>query len=55
MGDSPPICLYSIPISFNEPFGLSVAEAMLCGTPVIALGPGSMPELIKEGKNGIFW
>ncbi|MFO7824561.1 MAG: glycosyltransferase family 4 protein [Cyclobacterium sp.] len=40
------------PISFNEPFGLSVAEAMLCGTPVIAFDRGSMPELIKEGKTG---
>jgi glycosyltransferase involved in cell wall biosynthesis len=33
------------PISFNEPFGLSVAEAMMCGTPVIAFNLGSMPEL----------
>lgn len=40
------------PISFEEPFGLSVAEAMLCGTPVIAFQRGSMPELIKHGKTG---
>ncbi len=40
------------PISFNEPFGLSVAEAMLCGTPVIAFNKGSMPELIKHSKTG---
>jgi glycosyltransferase involved in cell wall biosynthesis len=40
------------PINFNEPFGLSVAEAMLCGTPVIAFNKGSMPELIKHGKTG---
>ena len=40
------------PISFEEPFGLSVAEAMLCGTPVIAYHRGSMPELIKHGKTG---
>jgi glycosyltransferase involved in cell wall biosynthesis len=40
------------PISFNEPFGLSVAEAMLCGTPVIAFNRGSMPELIKDGETG---
>ena len=40
------------PISFNEPFGLSVAEAMLCGTPVIAFNRGSMPELIDDTKTG---
>lgn len=40
------------PISFDEPFGMSVAEAMLCGTPVIAFNRGSMPELIKDGETG---
>jgi glycosyltransferase involved in cell wall biosynthesis len=40
------------PINFNEPFGLSVVEAMACGTPVIAFSRGSMPELISEGKTG---
>ncbi|WP_031530005.1 glycosyltransferase family 4 protein [Dyadobacter crusticola] len=40
------------PIRFNEPFGLSVAEAMFCGTPVIAFNRGSMPELIKDGATG---
>ncbi|MGY4386564.1 glycosyltransferase involved in cell wall biosynthesis [Pedobacter sp. UYP24] len=40
------------PISFEEPFGLSVAESMLCGTPVIAFNLGSMPELIKDGETG---
>lgn len=40
------------PISFDEPFGLSVAEAMLCGTPVIAFNRGSMPELVLQGKTG---
>lgn len=40
------------PINFNEPFGMSVAEAMLCGTPVIAFNKGSMPELIKDGQTG---
>jgi glycosyltransferase involved in cell wall biosynthesis len=40
------------PISFEEPFGLSVAEAMLCGTPVIAFDRGAMPELIKQQETG---
>ncbi len=39
-------------ISFDEPFGLSVAEAMCCGTPVIANRRGSMPELISDGVSG---
>jgi glycosyltransferase involved in cell wall biosynthesis len=40
------------PIRFEEPFGLSVAEAMLCGTPVVAFNKGSMPELIKDKETG---
>ena len=40
------------PIGFEEPFGLSVVEAMICGTPVIAFNRGSMPELILDGKTG---
>lgn len=40
------------PIHFNEPFGLSVVEAMACGTPVIAFNKGSMPEIIQNNKNG---
>ncbi|GAA4746163.1 glycosyltransferase family 4 protein [Flavisolibacter ginsenosidimutans] len=39
-------------ISFEEPFGLSVAEAMCCGTPVIAFDRGSMPELIQHEQTG---
>ena len=40
------------PINFDEPFGLSVAEAMLCGTPVIAFNRGSMAELIDNTRTG---
>lgn len=40
------------PIHFEEPFGLSVVESMLTGTPVVAFKRGSMPELIAHGTNG---
>lgn len=40
------------PINFEEPFGLSVVESMLCGTPVIAFNKGSMPEIIFDTKTG---
>ena len=40
------------PISFDEPFGLSIIEAMMCGTPVIAFNRGSMEELIVDGYTG---
>ncbi len=39
-------------VNFDEPFGLSVIEAMACGTPVIATRRGSMPELIDHGVTG---
>jgi glycosyltransferase involved in cell wall biosynthesis len=39
-------------ISFDEPFGLSLVEAMACGTPVIAFGRGSIPEIVMDGETG---
>lgn len=39
-------------VNFEEPFGLSVIEAMACGTPVIASARGSMPEIVRDGVNG---
>jgi glycosyltransferase involved in cell wall biosynthesis len=39
-------------IGFDEPFGLSVVEAMACGTPVIAFDRGSMSEIIDSGSTG---
>jgi glycosyltransferase involved in cell wall biosynthesis len=39
-------------IDFDEPFGYSVAEALACGTPVVASDRGSMRELIDDGTTG---
>lgn len=40
------------PIEWEEPFGLVVIEAMLCGTPVIGYPRGALPELIEPGLTG---
>jgi glycosyltransferase involved in cell wall biosynthesis len=40
------------PIRWHEPFGVAVIEALACGTPVIAMKKGSMPEIIEHGVNG---
>ncbi|HEX7259459.1 MAG TPA: glycosyltransferase, partial [Candidatus Saccharimonadia bacterium] len=40
------------PIDWEEPFGMAVIEAMACGTPVVAMRRGAMPELIEHGVNG---
>jgi glycosyltransferase involved in cell wall biosynthesis len=40
------------PIAWREPFGLVMIEAMACGTPIIALRNGSVPEVVDEGITG---
>lgn len=40
------------PVTWPEPFGLVMAESMACGTPVLALNNGSIPEVIKDGVTG---
>src|SRR5688572_27423577 len=40
------------PIDWPEPFGLSMIEAMACGTPVLAFRCGSVPEIIEDGVTG---
>lgn len=39
-------------IQWDEPFGVAVIDALVCGTPVVALRRGSMPEIIQHGVNG---
>ena len=41
------------PICWDEPFGLVMIEAMACGTPVVALRRGAVPELILPGQTGV--
>lgn len=41
-----------VPIQWEEPFGLVLTESMACGTPVIAFGRGSVPEIVVNNKNG---
>ncbi len=40
------------PIDWPEPFGLVMAEALACGTPVIAMRRGSVPEVLRDGVSG---
>jgi glycosyltransferase involved in cell wall biosynthesis len=43
---------YLFPIDWPEPFGLSMIEAMSCGTPTIAFSCGAVPEVLDEGITG---
>lgn len=41
-----------MPISWNEPFGMVMVEALVCGTPVIAFAEGAARELVIDGETG---
>lgn len=41
------------PVDWPEPFGLAMTEAMACGTPVLALRRGSVPEVVEDGVTGL--
>ena len=43
---------YLFPIDWPEPFGLTMIEAMRCGTPVVAFNCGSVPEVMVDGVTG---
>lgn len=40
------------PITWREPFGLVMVESMACGTPVLGMNLGAVPEVIESGKTG---
>jgi glycosyltransferase involved in cell wall biosynthesis len=42
-----------MPIRWNEPFGMVMVEAMACGTPVVALRRGAVPEIVRDGVTGV--
>jgi glycosyltransferase involved in cell wall biosynthesis len=42
------------PVAAPEPFGLVMVEAMACGTPVLALQRGAVPEIIDQGTTGYY-
>ena len=42
-----------VPSLFEEPFGMVAIESLACGTPVIGLDSGALPEIIKDGKTGM--
>ena len=41
-----------MPVLWEEPFGIVMAEALACGTPVIGLRRGAVPEVVEHGRNG---
>lgn len=46
-------CCLVFPVCWEEPFGLVMIEAMACGTPVVALRRGAVPEIVAHGQTGV--
>lgn len=44
--------VFIFPLQWEEPFGVTMIEAMACGTPVITFNKGSIPEVVNDGKTG---
>lgn len=43
----------AFPLQWDEPFGMAMIEALACGTPVLALNRGAVPEIVDHGVTGI--
>jgi glycosyltransferase involved in cell wall biosynthesis len=43
---------FLMPIEWEEPFGIVMAEALACGTPIVGTPRGSVPEVVREGVTG---
>jgi len=43
---------FLMPVTWDEPFGIVMAEALACGTPVIGFNRGAIPEVVTNGSNG---
>lgn len=43
---------FLMPIEWEEPFGIVMAEALACGTPIVGTPRGSVPEVVRDGVNG---
>ena len=43
---------FLMPILWDEPFGIVMAEALACGTPVIGFSRGALPEIVTHGVTG---
>lgn len=46
-------CCLLFPVQWEEPFGMVMIEAMACGTPVVALRGGAVPEIVVDGVTGV--